>query len=232
MHSVAVVDTLLAEARFALAAVGLLTAAHNSLVARIRPDRKGAIARATSATLGVLFVLLAAGFRDAVLVLALGHAALRMVQILRAPNAIADAVSLRSALGYAPWPRLVPDWLYKISWALYRVDTDFHLISLLQRISGLLHISKPLTLSRAQQWALTAVGVVVAGAPFTPLAHGLDEAIVHLLHTAPLAAAGLMVSHFAVSVMTIRFIFVSVLTSQRFRRTFPLQLQSPTRKSP
>lgn len=154
-----------------------------------------------------------------------------MVQILRAPNAIADAVSLRSALGYAPWPRLVPDWLYKVAWTLYRVDTDFHLLSLLQRLSGLLHISKPLALSRVQQWALTVIGVVVAGAPFTPLAHGLDEAIVHLLHSSPWAAAGLMLSHFAVSVMTVRFIFVSVLTSQRFRRTFPQQLQVPVSSS-
>ena len=209
-----------AAARAVLAAVGLLTAGHNSLVSRIRPDRKGAIARATSATLGLLFVLLAAGFRDVVLLLALGHASLRMIQILRAPNAIADSAALRAALGYSPWPILVPDWLYKFAWSLYRIDTDFHLLSLLQRLSGLLQISKPLALSRLQQWVVTAAGVVIAGAPFTPLSHALEEAIVELLHSAPWAAGGLMAAHFAVSVMVVRFLFVSVLTSQRFRRVF------------
>ena len=203
-------------ARIALASVGLLTAVHNTLVARIRPDRKGSIARATSSTLGMLFVLLSLGFRDTVLMLALGHAALRMIQILRAPNIIADSLALRTALGYAPWPRLVPDVLYRAAWALYRIDTDFHLISLLQSISGRLHIAKPWSLSRVQQWVLTCVGVVIAGLPFTPLSHALEETLLELLHTNPWLAGGIMMTHFAVSVITIRMIFVSVLSSSRF----------------
>ena len=203
-------------ARIALCSIGLLTATHNSLVSRIRPDRKGSIARATSATLGLLFVLLSFGFREATLILALGHAALRMVQILRAPGAIADSVALRSALGYAPWPRTVPDWLYRTAWSLYRVDTDFHLISLLQQLSGQLHIAKPGNFSRAQQWTLTAIGIVIAGAPFTPFSYGLEEVLVELLHDAPLLAGALMVAHFTLSVFVIRYLFVGVLSSRRF----------------
>lgn len=208
-------------ARAALAGVGLFTAAYNALVARIRPDRKGSVARATSATLGLLFTLLAAGFRDTALVLALGHAALRMVQILRAPGVIGDSTALRAALGFAPWPRVVPDWLYRAAWACYRVDTDVHFLGLVRRVMGRLHIAKPWDLSRPQQWAATAVGVVLAGLPYTPVAHGLEEAILELLPTQPALAGGLMAAHFVVSVLLVRTLLVSVLTQRRFRPPTP-----------
>jgi hypothetical protein len=204
-------------ARAALAGMGLFTAAYNALVARIRPDRKGSVARATSATLGLLFTLLAAGFRDTALVLALGHAALRMVQILRAPGVIGDSTALRAALGFAPWPRVVPDWLYRAAWACYRVDTDYHFLGLVRRVMGRLHIAKPWDLSRAQQWAVTAAGVVLAGLPYTPVSHGLEHAILELLPEQPALAGALMAGHFVVSVLVVRTLLVSVLTPRRFR---------------
>ena len=91
----------------------------------------GALAYATAATLGVLLMMLAAGWREAALLLAAGHAAFRVNQVLRAPNAMADAARLRAALGRAPWPRRVPTPLYRAAWALRRVDADFHLLNVL-----------------------------------------------------------------------------------------------------
>jgi hypothetical protein len=96
---------------------------HSTLVSKVRSNRKGAVASATSATLGMIFILLAAGYPRAALV---GHAAFRMFQILCASNVILDSQGLRSALGFSPWPRIVPDLLYRIAWALRRFD--FHVI--------------------------------------------------------------------------------------------------------
>lgn len=108
-------------ARLTLASIGGATAVYGTLVSNIRSDRKGAIANATSATMGLLFITLAAGYSDAALLLSLGHASFRMIQILRAPNTIADSQNLRSALGFAPWPQTVPDNLFKLSWMLRRL---------------------------------------------------------------------------------------------------------------
>ena len=46
-------------------------------------DRKGAVGCAAAGTIGLLFVLLAAGWTGAVLMLALGHSAFRMSQARR-----------------------------------------------------------------------------------------------------------------------------------------------------
>jgi hypothetical protein len=163
------------------------------------------------------------GYADAALVASLGHAAFRMVQILRAPNAIADSQHLKNTLGAAPWPRFVPDWLYRVSWRMRRVDTDFHLLHLLQRLTGHLHPSKQWNLTKTQQWSLTGTGVVLAGAPLTPLSNYLDDTLVELLHSRPLLAAGVMLAHFTLSVVLVRFLFVKVLTAKRFfkQHAFP-----------
>jgi hypothetical protein len=108
-------------ARLTLATVGGASAVYGTLVSNIRSDRKGAIANATTATMGLLFMTLAAGYSDAALLLSLGHASFRMTQILRAPNAITDSQNLRSALGYSPWPETVSDNLFKLSWMLRRI---------------------------------------------------------------------------------------------------------------
>jgi hypothetical protein len=73
-------------ARAALAAVGVATAIQATLIANVRADRKGSIASSTAATVGVIFVVLAAGYDEAALLLALGHSCFRMNQILRAPR--------------------------------------------------------------------------------------------------------------------------------------------------
>ena len=63
-----------------LAFNGALTVLISGTVANVRADRKGGIAAASSATLGALFIVLAAGYSDAALLLALGHASFRMNQ--------------------------------------------------------------------------------------------------------------------------------------------------------
>ena len=88
-------------ARVALASTGLVTAVYASLVSKIRADRKGAVAFATSGTLGVIYMVLAAGYADAALVLSLGHAAFRMVQIMRSPNIMTDTQKIRRWLATA-----------------------------------------------------------------------------------------------------------------------------------
>ena len=141
-------------ARFLLFGIGTYTAAYGTILSKIRADRKGSIARATSSTLGMIFIILAAGYPEVALIVSLGHAAFRMIQILRAPNTITDTQNLQSALGRIPWPKLVSDWRYRFSWALRRLDTDFNWLNVPHWISSHLHISvrKRWRLSRVSQW--------------------------------------------------------------------------------
>jgi uncharacterized protein YbcC (UPF0753/DUF2309 family) len=204
-------------ARVALAVVGIITAVHSSLTSKIRADRKGAIANATSATLGCIFVILALGYSDAALLLCLGHAAFRMTQVLRSPNVISDSTRLRSALGHMPWPKIVPDWLYKLCWRLHRISSDFHLLWVLHLLSAPLHMDKRWKLSKVGQWLTTAGIVVLAGAPFTPLSHYFEEVLMDLLPTQPYLAGLLMAAHFTASVLLVRLLLVKVLDTNRFR---------------
>ena len=170
----------------------------------------------------MIFIILAAGYPEVALIVSLGHAAFRMIQILRAPNTITDTQNLQSALGRIPWPKLVSDWRYRFSWALRRLDTDFNWLNVPHWISSHLHISvrKRWRLSRVSQWVVTGVSVVVAGVPFTPFSSWLDHLLIEWLPTHPLLATSLMLSHFALSVVLIRFLLVTVLSSRRFRRSF------------
>jgi hypothetical protein len=154
-------------ARLMLGSVGALSAVHGTLVSKTRSERKGALANATSATVGLIFVTLACGYPDLALLISFGHSAFRMRQIMRAPNTIADANNLRTALGYKPWPRSMPTWLCRITWRLRRIDTDFHMVHLMRRAASLFHLPEPLKLKRWQQWSLTTAGVALASAPFT-----------------------------------------------------------------
>jgi hypothetical protein len=213
-------------ARFTLAAIGSITAVHSTLISKIRSDRKGSLARATSATIGLIFVILALGHQDLALLLSLGHAAFRMTQILYAPNVITHTQNLRAALGESPWPKQVPDWLYKAVWGLRRVDSDFHLINVLHWMSRKLPI-KPQPRSKLEQWAITAVSIVLAGFPFTPVTHYLEHTFEELLLTHPVYAGAGMLAHFAVSVFLIRYVLLNVLHKRRFHSNLP-QIGAPT----
>jgi NADH:ubiquinone oxidoreductase subunit 5 (subunit L)/multisubunit Na+/H+ antiporter MnhA subunit len=207
-------------ARILVGGVGAFTAVYGTILAKIRADRKGAIAHATSSTLGLIFVLLALGHPEAALIASLGHAAFRMIQILRAPNTITDNTNLRSALGYMPWPKIVSDWLYRLSWRLRRFDSDFNWLKVPHFISSSLHISvhNRWDLSKFQQWLLTGACVVLAGAPFTPFSSYLDHLLIEWLHVHPFLAFFVMFGHFVFSLVLIRFVLVRVLSSHRFRK--------------
>lgn len=206
-------------ARIVLASIGGYTAIFGTLLSKVRADRKGSIARATSSTLGMIFVILAMGYPKLALTISLGHAAFRMIQILRAPNAISDSQNLQSAIGAMPWPKIVPDWLFRFSWRMRRLDTEFHFLHFLHSFSARLHISnkKKWNLSKIQQWALTSVCVVLAGAPFTPFSHYLDELLIEMLPTHPFVSSAIMFGHVVFSVVLMRFVFVHVLYSGRFK---------------
>lgn len=209
-------------ARVLLGAVGVATAIYATLLLKIRADRKGAIALATSATLGLIFTLLALGYPNLALVLCLGHASFRMNQILRAPNVIADMQKLRTALGYLPWPKVVPDWLYRFVWGLHRcLVTDLNFLHILHLMSR--PMRSPMKLTRVGQWVATSVIVVLAGLPFTPVSHYFEELVSNLLQSHPWTAVGLMFGHFVVSVLLIRFLFMKVLRVNRFSGTKPPQ---------
>lgn len=203
-------------ARIALGAIGTITAVYGSLTSKIRADRKGAIAKATSASLGLIFVTLALGYPNLALVMSLGHAAYRMIQILRAPNFIGDSQKLQNVLGSLQ--TVVPNWLYRFCWMLHRFHSDFHLLNVLNILSRPLNKFKPLDLSKMQQWLMTGLCVVVAGAPYTPFSHYLEEFLRELLPTHPVLAGAVMIGHFTVSVFVIRFLFLHVLHARRFRK--------------
>jgi NADH:ubiquinone oxidoreductase subunit 5 (subunit L)/multisubunit Na+/H+ antiporter MnhA subunit len=111
-------------ARVALVALGLVTAIHAQLVSNTRADRKGVLGYATAGGVGTLFILLGLGMINLALVAALGHAALRIVQVLRAPSAIVDAKRLRAALGELDPEPESSSFLYRLGWALRRFDHD------------------------------------------------------------------------------------------------------------
>jgi NADH:ubiquinone oxidoreductase subunit 5 (subunit L)/multisubunit Na+/H+ antiporter MnhA subunit len=210
-------------ARILVGSVGLFTASYSSLLSKIRADRKGAIANATSATIGLILVILSFGYRDLALFLSLGHATFRIIQVLRSPNIISDAKKIKDGLGYLPQPRKVPIILYKFTWMLHRFVSDFQLIQLLQMTTRHIHIDKPWKLTKLQQWLSTAVIVTFAGAPFTPFSHYLEEFLIELLPHHPSIAVGIMLGHFIVSIVLIRVLFLKVLDKSRFHLKFRSQ---------
>jgi hypothetical protein len=214
------------EARMGLATIGASTAIYSGLVSQIHADRKGALAYATSSTLGAIYVVMATGYINEALALAMGHASFRMVQILQSPGCINDDQSLTSALDGAPWPKVVPDSLFRLCWGLHRIDTDGHAVNTLHQVSSMLGFNQPLEkmdLSQPQVWGITGAGLVVAGFPFTPASDSLHILLDDLLITDPALASCVMLSHFGVSVLTMRFMLLNVLS--------PRQKQSVDQKS-
>jgi uncharacterized protein YbcC (UPF0753/DUF2309 family) len=214
------------EARIVLVVAGASTALYSGLVSQIHADRKGALAYATSSTLGAIYVVMAAGYINEALALAMGHASFRIVQVLRSPGSINDAQSLTSALDGPPWPNVVPDSLFRLCWGLHRLDTDAHAVNTLHQVSAMLGFKQPLEkldLSQPQVWGITGAGLVVAGMPFTPVSDSLHILLEDLLITDPALASCVMLSHFGVSVLTMRLMLLNILS--------PRQRQSVDQKS-
>jgi len=118
--------------------LGLLTAIYATLAGRVQSDIKTDLAFASLTQVGIIVVEIGLGFRYIALIHILGHAALRTLQLLRAPTLLHDYHVLENALdSHLPqnqgWiSRLVPKpivgWFYR-----YALERGF-LDELLDRI--------------------------------------------------------------------------------------------------
>lgn len=88
--------------RAAVVALGLLTAAHASMVGRVQPDTKNALGYASVAQVGLMWVWAGLGLEALLLLHIAGHAILRMWQLLRAPNVLLERHQRVSLLGTLP----------------------------------------------------------------------------------------------------------------------------------
>ncbi|MBC7172281.1 MAG: hypothetical protein H5U40_07650, partial [Polyangiaceae bacterium] len=112
--------------------VGAASALHATFVGRVQTDAKSALAYATLAQVGLVFVEIGLGFRTLALVHIVGNALLRSLQLLRAPSAISDHELVENGLGRAiprsggQYEAMLPAgarrWLYRL--ALERGDLD------------------------------------------------------------------------------------------------------------
>jgi NADH-quinone oxidoreductase subunit L len=134
-------------ARVVVVAVGLATAVHGTLVARVQTDVKSQLAYATTTQVGVIFMEIGAGFAKLALFHLIGHALVRTLQLLRAPNAIQDAIVLRAALhgrASAPrpsrWPSAFARRVYQLSLERFHLDTQWErlVVRPVMRVSRLL----------------------------------------------------------------------------------------------
>jgi formate hydrogenlyase subunit 3/multisubunit Na+/H+ antiporter MnhD subunit len=205
-------------ARYVLSVIGLITVCTSGLVAKIRSDRKGSIGYATSASIGLLYIILAMGYADIALFLAFGHAALRMVQILRAVNHPLEYHHLTGALEHKTEPKVVPEGWFKLGWRLNRMSTDMSLPPLLHMFRSICKF-KPLELGKYSQWLLTTVLIVLAGMPFTPLTQFNDQVLMNLLHTSAYKAVALMIFFIVSSTCLFSWVMTSVLTAGRFEHS-------------
>lgn len=118
-------------APIAVAAVGAATAGFGFLVARVQTDVKSTLAFSTMTQVGLMYVWIGLGWYPLAAVHMMGHATLRVWQMLRAPSALGDAVATRAAMAGAPlhderWlgalPAGVRRKLYALALARFQVD--------------------------------------------------------------------------------------------------------------
>jgi NADH:ubiquinone oxidoreductase subunit 5 (subunit L)/multisubunit Na+/H+ antiporter MnhA subunit len=86
-------------ARVAMVLVGAATAAYGSLVGRVQTDVKNALAYATMAQIGIMFIEVGLGLHVLAVIHLVLHATLRALQLLRAPAILHDTERVRAALG-------------------------------------------------------------------------------------------------------------------------------------
>jgi len=200
-------------ARLALATVGGITAIQSTMIANLRADRKGSIAASAAATVGAIFIVLAAGYDEAALLLAFGHATFRMNQILRSPSSIQDTNDWAAALGKEKTaPQRVFDVVWKAGWALNRINSDWYR---LPDVFYNVDLKAPINSYNAQgtQLTITAIFLGFIGAFHLPV---VDEKIAELMQTEPALAALILTVNVIGSTALIRFLFGNVLDFGRF----------------
>lgn len=105
----------------AVVLVGAASALHGTLVGRVQPDAKSTLAYASTAQVGIIFVEIGLGLSTLAQIHVVGHAAVRTLQLLRAPSMLHDYHRL--APGLSPtglhYEVLLPvrlrRWLYRLA---------------------------------------------------------------------------------------------------------------------
>lgn len=103
--------------------VGALTAISASLIARVQSDVKSSLAFSSLTQVGIIIVEIGFGLRYLALIHIMGHACLRMLQLLRAPSLILDYYNIENAIGLRVegsrdrWNGKLP---LRLQWWLYR----------------------------------------------------------------------------------------------------------------
>jgi NADH-quinone oxidoreductase subunit L len=110
-------------ARAVILLIGLATAVTGTLMQRVQTDIKSQLAYATSTQVGVIFVEIAAGLPRLALLHLIGHALLRTLQLLRAPNVIHDVTA--HALPHAQAAHSTArarSWVYHLAFSRFHLD--------------------------------------------------------------------------------------------------------------
>lgn len=144
-------EPILAQApvvRGVIVAIGLLTAAHATLVGRAQADVKTSLAYASMTQLGIIFAEIGLGFYRVALLHIVGHAAVRAWQILRAPSFLHEQHLVHDALEGDEWVRgrhaelVLPQgarrWLFRLAIERFHLDTFFDrfLVTPVLRLTG------------------------------------------------------------------------------------------------
>lgn len=83
----------------AVVTLGVVTAVYAAIAARVQSDVKSALAFSSLTQVGIIVAEIGLGFYYLALAHMIGHACLRMLQLLRAPNLIRDYQALENAMG-------------------------------------------------------------------------------------------------------------------------------------
>lgn len=117
--------------------LGLLTAIYATLAGKVQADIKTCLAFASLTQVGIIVVEIGLGLHYIALIHILGHAALRTLQLLRAPTLLHDYHVLENAIdGQLPQTQGLPGGLLPESWkrSIYRYSVDrAHLDEIMNR---------------------------------------------------------------------------------------------------
>lgn len=120
-------------ARITVITIGVVTAVMAALSGQASADAKSAVAYATTAQVGVMFVEVGLGFHTLATIHLISHATLRYYQFLRTPSALHDALRRQAMLGRteqdeaaARWEEVGivrRRWLYRLAHERFAVET-------------------------------------------------------------------------------------------------------------
>jgi NADH-quinone oxidoreductase subunit L len=153
-------------ARGAILLIGVATAVTGTLMQRVQTDIKSQLAYATSTQVGVIFVEIALGLPRFALFHLIGHALLRTLQLLRAPNVIHDVTAhgvANPAAARPGAPARGRSWLYHLAFSRFHLDA-FWDRALVQPLFRLAH-----SVDRGERaftaWLARAPGAISRGRP-------------------------------------------------------------------